>query len=198
MPAKFPLVRLLGRLTIPVAKPLLLGPILSLGVDSLPLTGIGVASVGTRPSLTQHALASFFLSFHPGISTGRIVGFPFALPQQSTAYCMTVICTAKATRRSTPYPDQSSISQLYCRQSRASLTMNSSSAKIRATPAAVIPPLEDIYFNSNGVLFRNGIAIVNQRGSIIQRPIVERPLPVFRPTLVDSETEGSAIQFPKV
>ncbi|PLW04894.1 hypothetical protein PCANC_28224 [Puccinia coronata f. sp. avenae] len=99
---------------------------------------------------------------------------------------MTVIRTAKATCRSTPYPYQSSISRLYRRRRRASLTMNYSSAEIRATPAAVIPPFEDVYFDSNGVLFRNGIAIVDQRGSIIRRSIVERPLP----TLVAPEALG--------
>ncbi|PLW40209.1 hypothetical protein PCANC_17964 [Puccinia coronata f. sp. avenae] len=54
----------------------------------------------------------------------------------------------------------------------------------------VLRPLlsSDIYFDSNGVLFRNGIAIVDQHGSIIRRPIAERPLPVFRPTFVDPET----------
>ncbi|PLW25574.1 hypothetical protein PCANC_28181 [Puccinia coronata f. sp. avenae] len=57
--------------------------------------------------------------------------------------------------------------------------MNYSSAEIRATPAAVIPPFEDIYFDSNGVLFRNGIAIVDQRGSIIRRSIVKRPPPTL-------------------
>ncbi|PLW42084.1 hypothetical protein PCASD_11920 [Puccinia coronata f. sp. avenae] len=56
------------------------------------------------------------------------------------------------------------------------------------TAAALAPVLEDIYFDSNGVLFRNGVAIVNQHGSIIRRPIAERPLPVFRPTFVDPET----------
>ncbi|PLW28086.1 hypothetical protein PCANC_20780 [Puccinia coronata f. sp. avenae] len=56
------------------------------------------------------------------------------------------------------------------------------------TAAALAPVLEDIYFDSNGVLFRNGVAIVDQHGSIIRRPIAERPLPVFRPTFVDPET----------
>ncbi|PLW21594.1 hypothetical protein PCANC_03978 [Puccinia coronata f. sp. avenae] len=56
------------------------------------------------------------------------------------------------------------------------------------TAAALAPVLEDIYFDSNGVLFRNGVAIVDQHGSIICRPIAERPLPVFRPTFVDPET----------
>jgi hypothetical protein len=65
--------------------------------------------------------------------------------------------------------------------------MNYSSAEIRATPAAVIPPFKDIYFNSNGVLFRKGIAIVNQRGSIIQRSIVKQP----PPTLVAPEASVS-------
>ncbi|PLW22829.1 hypothetical protein PCASD_14574 [Puccinia coronata f. sp. avenae] len=59
---------------------------------------------------------------------------------------------------------------------------------VSLTAAALAPVLEDIYFDSNGVLFRNGIAIVDQHGSIICRPIAECPLPVFRPTFVDPET----------
>ncbi|PLW50512.1 hypothetical protein PCASD_01416 [Puccinia coronata f. sp. avenae] len=59
---------------------------------------------------------------------------------------------------------------------------------VSLTAAALAPVLEEIYFDSNGVLFRNGIAIVDQHGSIIRRPIAERPLPVFRPTFVDPET----------
>ncbi|PLW44131.1 hypothetical protein PCANC_13776 [Puccinia coronata f. sp. avenae] len=59
---------------------------------------------------------------------------------------------------------------------------------VSLTAAALAPVLEDIYFDSNGVLFRNGIAIVNQHGSIIRLPIAKRPLPVFRPTFVDPET----------
>ncbi|PLW34148.1 hypothetical protein PCANC_20087 [Puccinia coronata f. sp. avenae] len=59
---------------------------------------------------------------------------------------------------------------------------------VSLTASALAPVLEDIYFDSNGVLFRNGIAIVDQHGSIIRRPIAERPLPVFRPTFVDPET----------
>ncbi|PLW38336.1 hypothetical protein PCANC_24611 [Puccinia coronata f. sp. avenae] len=55
---------------------------------------------------------------------------------------------------------------------------------IPLTAAALAPVLENIYFDSNGVLFRNGIAIVDQHGSIICRPIAECPLPVFRPTFV--------------
>ncbi|PLW26957.1 hypothetical protein PCASD_23617 [Puccinia coronata f. sp. avenae] len=39
------------------------------------------------------------------------------------------------------------------------------------------PPFEDLYFDSNGVLFRNGVAVVNQHGSLIRRSIVERPPP---------------------
>jgi hypothetical protein len=62
---------------------------------------------------------------------------------------------------------------------------------VSLTAAALAPVLEDIYFDSNGVLFRNGIAIVDQHGSIIRRPIAERPLPVFRPTFVDPETSVS-------
>ncbi|PLW52815.1 hypothetical protein PCANC_08912 [Puccinia coronata f. sp. avenae] len=58
------------------------------------------------------------------------------------------------------------------------------------TASALAPVLEDIYFDSNGVLFRNGVAIVDQHGSIIRRPIAERPLPVFRPTFVDPETSS--------
>ncbi|PLW46566.1 hypothetical protein PCASD_07414 [Puccinia coronata f. sp. avenae] len=179
MPARLPPALLLGRSTIPIAQPLLLGPILSLEVDPLPRTGIGVASVGTCLDSTQPALASLLLCIPPGISIGRIFIFPLLLPQQSATCRMTVICTAKATCRSTPYPYQSSISRLYRRRCRASLTMNYSSAEIRATPAAVIPPFEDIYFDSNGVLFRNGIAIVDQRGSIIRCSIVERPPPTL-------------------
>ncbi|PLW36626.1 hypothetical protein PCANC_18265 [Puccinia coronata f. sp. avenae] len=64
--------------------------------------------------------------------------------------------------------------------------MNYSSAEIRATPAAVIPPFKDIYFDSNGVLFRKGIAIVDQRGSVIRRSIVKQP----PPTLVAPEASG--------
>ncbi|PLW31170.1 hypothetical protein PCASD_22960 [Puccinia coronata f. sp. avenae] len=59
---------------------------------------------------------------------------------------------------------------------------------VSLTAAALAPVLEDIYFDSNGVLFRNGLAIVDQHGSIIRRPIAKRPLPVFRPTFVDPET----------
>ncbi|PLW09449.1 hypothetical protein PCANC_26416 [Puccinia coronata f. sp. avenae] len=179
MPARLPPARLLGWLIIPIAQPLLLGPISSLEVDPLPRTGIGVASVGTCLDLTQPALASLLLCIPPGLSIGRIFVFPLLLPQRSATCRMTVIRTSKATCRSIPYPYQSSISRLYRRQRRASLTMNYSSAEIRATPAAVIPPFEDIYFDSNGVLFRNGIAIVNQRGSIIRRSIVERPPPTL-------------------
>ncbi|PLW50108.1 hypothetical protein PCASD_01877 [Puccinia coronata f. sp. avenae] len=54
----------------------------------------------------------------------------------------------------------------------------------------VPPTFEDIYFDSNGVLFRNGIAIVDQHGSTIRRPVVECPLPVFRPTHVEPETSA--------
>ncbi|PLW13252.1 hypothetical protein PCASD_24125 [Puccinia coronata f. sp. avenae] len=179
MPARLPPARLLGWSIIPIAQPLLLGPILSLEVDPLPRTGIGVASVGTCLDSTQPALASLLLCIPPGISIGRIFVFPLLLPQRSATCRMTVIRTAKATCRSIPYPYQSSISRLYRRRRRASLTMNYSSAEIHATPAAVMPPFEDIYFDSNGVLFRNGIAIVDQRGSIIRRSIVERPPPTL-------------------
>ncbi|PLW56857.1 hypothetical protein PCANC_01272 [Puccinia coronata f. sp. avenae] len=194
MPANLPIVRRLGRSTIPAAEPLplvrwsgrsitpayqrlALGPIWLTLVDPLDCTGIGVASVGTCLDSTQPALASLLLCIPPGISIGRLFVFPLLLPQRSATCRMTVIRTAKATCRSTPYPYQSSISRLYRHRRRASLTMNYSSAEIRATPAAVLPPFEDIYFDFNGVLFRNGIAIVDHRGSIIRRSIVERPPP---------------------
>ncbi|PLW52857.1 hypothetical protein PCANC_08712 [Puccinia coronata f. sp. avenae] len=44
---------------------------------------------------------------------------------------------------------------------------------VSLTAAALAPVLEDIYFDSNGVLLRNGIAIVDQHGSIICFPIAE-------------------------
>ncbi|PLW38033.1 hypothetical protein PCASD_09922 [Puccinia coronata f. sp. avenae] len=147
---------------------------------------------------------------------------------------MTVIRATQVVRKSSPYPHQSTLSQSYRRQNRASSSMsspyevkpaistygNSSSdvtsaaSNARPTPAplfrlpthhhfdvggvpttsfslttsALAPVLADIYFDSNGVLFRNGIAIVDQHGSIIRRPIAKRPLPVFCPTFVDPET----------
>ncbi|PLW42513.1 hypothetical protein PCANC_08635 [Puccinia coronata f. sp. avenae] len=44
-------------------------------------------------------------------------------------------------------------------------------------PNAAPPPFEDLYFDSNGVLFRNGVAVVDQHGSLIRRSIVEQPPP---------------------
>ncbi|PLW18319.1 hypothetical protein PCASD_18517 [Puccinia coronata f. sp. avenae] len=177
MSTGLPLVRWLGRSITPAYPPLALGPIWLTQVDPLDRTGIGVASVGTCLDSTQPALASLLLCIPPGISIGHLFVFPLLLPQRSATCRMTVIRTAKATCRSTPYPYQSSISRLYRRRRRASLTMNHSSAEIRTTPAAVLPPFEDIYFDSNGVLFRNGIAVVDHHGSIIRRSVVERPPP---------------------
>ena len=177
MSTGLPLVHWLGRSITPAYQRLALGPIWLTLVNPLDRTGIGVAGVGTCLDSTQPALASLLLCIPPDISIGRLFVFPPLLPQRSATCRMTVIRTAKATCRSTPYPYQSSISRLYRHRRRASLTMNYSSAEIRATPAAALPPFEDIYFNSNGVLFRNGIAIVDHRGSIIRRSIVKRPPP---------------------
>ncbi|PLW54711.1 hypothetical protein PCANC_11676 [Puccinia coronata f. sp. avenae] len=180
-----------GWLTTPATKNPALGPIWFAMIDPLNRTGIGVAAINTQPVSTQPTLSSFFLFVPSGMSTGRIVGSPFAPPQQSTAYCMTVIRTAKATHRSTPYPYQSPISRAYHHQNLISLIMHPSSdaypSAVRA-PTAVPPPFEDIYFDSNGVLFQNSIAIVDQHGSIICQSIVERFLPVFCPPLVEPET----------
>ena len=216
MPARLPPVRRLGRSTIPAAKPLplmhwsgwsitpayqrlALGPIWLTLVDPLDCTGIGVAGSNTRPVSTQPSLFGPLLCLPPGISTGRIVGLPFFLPQRSTTRRMTVIRTAKASYKPAPYPYQSTISQAYRRRNQSSLAMLPSSdaypASVRAPPNAAPPPFEDLYFDSNGVLFRNGVAVVDQHGSIIRRPIVERPLSVFRPTLVDPETAVSLLLF---
>ncbi|PLW27546.1 hypothetical protein PCASD_23409 [Puccinia coronata f. sp. avenae] len=46
-------------------------------------------------------------------------------------------------------------------------------------PQCRSPPFEDLYFDSNGVLFRNGVAVVDQHGSLIRRSIVERPPPTL-------------------
>ncbi|PLW06986.1 hypothetical protein PCASD_25788 [Puccinia coronata f. sp. avenae] len=230
MPANLPPVRRLGRSTIPASQRLALGPICLTLVAPLNRTGIGVAGSDIRPVSTQASLFDPLLCFPPGISTGRIVGFPFFLPQRSTPRRMTVFRTTKAVRNSSPSPYQSTLSKSYRRRIRASSGMSSpqdvkpvisvygnsssdvTSAASNARPtfrmpthhhfdvgglptpslsltaAALAPVLEDIYFDSNGVLFRNGVAIVDQHGSIIRRPIAERPLPVFRPTFVDPET----------
>ncbi|PLW13430.1 hypothetical protein PCANC_22211 [Puccinia coronata f. sp. avenae] len=50
-------------------------------------------------------------------------------------------------------------------------------ASVRAPPNAAPPPFKDLYFDSNGVLFRNGVAVVDQHGSLIRRSIVEQPPP---------------------
>ncbi|PLW53123.1 hypothetical protein PCANC_11342 [Puccinia coronata f. sp. avenae] len=149
------------------------------------LTGLPLvhwlAGSDTRPVSIQPSLFSPLLCFPPGISTGRIVGFPFFLPQRSTARRMTVIRTAKASYKPAPYPYQSTISRAYRRRTRSSLAMLPSSdaypASVRAPPNAAPPPFEDLYFDSNGVLFRNGVAVVDQHGSLIRRSIVERPPP---------------------
>ncbi|PLW07100.1 hypothetical protein PCANC_25731, partial [Puccinia coronata f. sp. avenae] len=192
-----PLVHWLGRTITPAYQRLFLGPIWLALVDPLDCTGISVAGVGTCLDSTQPALASLLLCILPGISTGRISVFP-SVPQQSTLYCMTVVRTAKAPYKPAPYPYQSTISRAYCRRNRTSLVMNPPSAAypavVQAPPTAAPttnappPPFKDVYFDSNGVLFRNGVAIVNQHGSIICRSIVERPLPVFCPPLVEPET----------
>ncbi|PLW31490.1 hypothetical protein PCANC_21083 [Puccinia coronata f. sp. avenae] len=193
MPANLPPVRRLGRSTLPAYQRLALGPICLTLVDPLNRTGIGVAGGDKRPVSTQSSLFGPLLRFPPGISTGRVVGFPFFLPQRSTTRRMTVIRTAKASYKPAPYPYRSTISRAYRRRNRSSLAMLPSSdaypASVRA-PTTVPPPFEDMYFDSNGVLFRNGIAIVDQHGSIIRRPVVERPLPVFRPTHVEPETSA--------
>ncbi|PLW35777.1 hypothetical protein PCANC_25100 [Puccinia coronata f. sp. avenae] len=213
------LVRRLGRSISSAAKHQALGPSIASRVGRFP---------------PQPALPSFYPQLPLGISIGRNAVFPSFLQQLPASRRMTVICATKAIRKSSPYPYQSTFSQSYCRQSRASSGMsspqevkpaisvygNSSSnvtsaaSNARPTPAplfrlpthhhfdvggvpttpvsltaaALAPVLEDIYFDSNGVLFRNGLAIVDQHGSIIRRPIAERPLPVFRPTFVDPET----------
>ncbi|PLW36596.1 hypothetical protein PCASD_11351 [Puccinia coronata f. sp. avenae] len=197
MSTGLPLVHWLGRTITPAYQRLVLGPIWLALVDPLDRTGISVAGVGTCLDSTQPALASLLLCILPGISTGRISVFP-SVPQQSTLYCMTVVRTAKAPYKPAPYPYQSTISRAYCRRNRTSLVMNPPSAAypavVQAPPTAAPttnappPPFEDVYFDSNGVLFRNGVAIVNQHGSIICRSIVERPLPVFCPPLVEPET----------
>ncbi|PLW27887.1 hypothetical protein PCASD_22245 [Puccinia coronata f. sp. avenae] len=193
MSTGLPLMHWLGRSITPAYQRLALGPIWLTLVDPLDRTGIGVAGSDTCPVSTQPSLFGPPLCFPPGISTGRIVGFPFFLPQRSTTRHMTVIRTAKASYKPAPYPYQSTISRAYRRQNCSSLAMLPSSdaypASVRA-PTTVPPPFEDIYFDSNGVLFRNGIAIVDQHGSIIRRPFVERPLPVFRPTHVEPETSA--------
>ncbi|PLW57881.1 hypothetical protein PCANC_00955 [Puccinia coronata f. sp. avenae] len=164
---------------------------------------------------------------------GRNAVFPAFLQQLPASRRMTVIRATKAVRK--PYPYQSTLSQSYCRRSRAASSMNASpdvkpvissyanssaahaptapavapptsappfrmpthhhfdvgglpTPSLSLTAAALAPVLEDIYFDSNGVLFRNGVAIVDQHGSIIRCPIAKRPLPVFRPTFVDPET----------
>jgi hypothetical protein len=134
MSTGLPLVHWLGRSITPAFQRLALGPIWLTLVDPLDRTGIGVAGSDTRPVSTQPSLFSPLLCFPPGISTGRIVGFPFFLPQRSTARCMTVIRTAKASYKPAPYPYQSTISRAYCRQNRSSLAMLPSSD---AYPASV-------------------------------------------------------------
>ncbi|PLW29991.1 hypothetical protein PCANC_24174 [Puccinia coronata f. sp. avenae] len=88
---------------------------------------------------------------------------------------------SKASYKPAPYPYQSTISLAYCRRTRSSLAMLPSSdaypASVRAPPNAAPPPFGDLYFDSNGVLFRNGVAVVDQHGSLIRRSIVERPPP---------------------
>ncbi|PLW25350.1 hypothetical protein PCANC_28606 [Puccinia coronata f. sp. avenae] len=181
MSTGLPLVHWLGRSITPAFQRLALGPIWLTLVDPLNRTGIGVAGSDTRPVSIQPSLFSPLLCFPPGISTGRIVGFPFFLPQRSTARRMTVIRTAKASYKPAPYPYQSTISRAYRRRTRSSLAMLPSSdaypASVRAPPNAAPPPFEDLYFDSNGVLFRNGVAVVDQHGSLIRRSIVERPPP---------------------
>jgi hypothetical protein len=110
MSTGLPLVHWLGRSITPAFQRLALGPIWLTLVDPLNRTGIGVAGSDTRPVSTQPSLFSPLLCFPPGISTGRIVGFPFFLPQRSTARRMTVIRTAKASYKPAPYPYQSTIS----------------------------------------------------------------------------------------
>ncbi|PLW44132.1 hypothetical protein PCANC_13779 [Puccinia coronata f. sp. avenae] len=228
------LVRRLGRSISSAAKHQALGPSIASRVGRFPRTGIG--PFNTRPFLTsaQPALPSFYPQLPLGISIGQNAVFPSFLQQLPASRCMTVIRATKAIRKSSPYPYQSTLSQSYCRRSRASSGMsspqevkpaisvygNSSSdvtsaasnacptpaplfrlpthhhfdvggiptTPVSLTAAALAPVLEDIYFDSNGVLFCNGLAIVDQHSSIIRRPIAERPLPVFRPTFVDPET----------
>ncbi|PLW13420.1 hypothetical protein PCANC_22207 [Puccinia coronata f. sp. avenae] len=151
-----PLVRWSGRSITPAYQRLALGPIWLTLVDPLDRMGIGVAGSDTRPVSTQPSLFSPLLCFLPGISTGRIVGFPFFLPQRSTARRMT-LCSLLLLLIPPPF---------------------------KLPPNAAPPPFEDLYFDSNGVLFRNGVAVVDQHGSLIRRSIVERP----PPTLVAPET----------
>ncbi|PLW26463.1 hypothetical protein PCASD_26051 [Puccinia coronata f. sp. avenae] len=168
MSTGLPLVHWSGRTITPAYQQLVLGPIWLALVDPLDCTGIGVAGVGTCLDSTQPALASLLLCILPGISTGRISVFP-SFPQRSTSYCMTVVRTAKAPYKPAPYPYQSTISRAYRRRNRTSLVMNPPSAAypavVRAPPTAAPPtnapppPFEDVYFDSNGVLFRNGVAI---------------------------------------
>ncbi|PLW14476.1 hypothetical protein PCANC_15152 [Puccinia coronata f. sp. avenae] len=167
MSTGLPLVHWSGWSITPAYQRLALGPIWLTLVDPLDRTGIGVAGSNTRPVSTQPSLFGPPLCFPPGISTGRIVGFPFFLPQRSTTCRMTVIRTAKASYKPAPYPYQSTISRAYCRQNRSSLAMLPSSD---AYPASVRAP--------------------TTHGSTIRRPVVKCPLPVFRPTHVEPETSA--------
>jgi hypothetical protein len=132
MSTGLPLVHRLGQTITPAYQRLVLGPIWLALVDPLDRTGIGVAGVGTCLNSTQPALASLLLCIPPGISIGRIFVFPLLLPQRSATCRMTVICTAKATCRSIPYPYQSSISRLYRRRRRA-LFVSQANRSLRAT-----------------------------------------------------------------
>ncbi|PLW42875.1 hypothetical protein PCASD_07233 [Puccinia coronata f. sp. avenae] len=208
------LVRRLGRLISSAAKHQALGPSIASRVGRFPRTGIG--PFNTRPFLTsaQPALPSFYPQLPLGISIGRNAVFPSFLQKLPASRCMTVIRATKAIRKSSPYPYQLTRLNPPFPSMVSASDVTSAASNARPTPAplfclpthhhfdvggvpttpvsltaaALAPVLEDIYFDSNGVLFRNGLAIVDQHGSIICRPIAKRPLPVFRPTFVDPET----------
>ncbi|PLW05564.1 hypothetical protein PCASD_25716 [Puccinia coronata f. sp. avenae] len=164
------LVRRLGRLISSAAKHQALGPSIASRVGRFPRTGIG--PFNTRPFLTsaQPALPSFYPQLPLGISIGQNAVFPSFLQQLPASRCMTVIRATKAIRKSSPYPYQLTLSQSYRRRSRASSGMSS--------PQEVKPAISVYGFRLR----------FDQHGSIIRRPIAERPLPVFCPTFVDPET----------
>ena len=209
------LARRLGRSTSSAAKPRVLDPSFAFRVGRFPRTGIGPCS--PRPFLTsaQPALPRFYPQHRSGISIGRNAVFPAFLPQLPAFRRMTVIRASSG--MSSPQEVKPAISV----DGNSFSDVTSAASNARPTPAplfrlpthhhfdvgrvpptpvslsaaALAPVLEDIYFNSNGVLLCNGIAIVDQHGSIIRRPIAERSLPVFRPTFVDPETSVCFLSF---
>ncbi|PLW20966.1 hypothetical protein PCANC_11237 [Puccinia coronata f. sp. avenae] len=191
------LVRQLGRSISAAAKHRVLDPSFAFRVGRFPRTGIGPCS--PRPFLTsaQPALPRFYPQYRSGISIGRNAVFPAFLQQLPSSRRMTVIRATRAISKSSPYPYQSTLSQSYRRRSRASSGMSSPQDVKPYVTANVSSSAADTAAASNArptpaPLFRlpthHHFDVVDQHGSIIRRPIAERPLPVFRPTFVDPET----------